>query len=487
LGRPQRFGCGRQGISQSQIPTEPGLEKESLFLDRKLNQLLLSFFLLSFNYSCTTGIFMQKITLRFILSFLLQLCFIALLGFAVFILFELYNPSNTYFAGKWSSYGPYGIIAVPGMALIVIVVLLVKQSPEIRKRTQKLVIIYGVCGLVVTGGFIPYVIFPYQLQRNARAEFESVWGSNWESRLTPPASGPWMRSSYSWQIQFTGYDYDKSSFIYLDDVEYLRIGNDSFRFNAYIPKGVGPYPVIMNVHGGGWAGGDKDGDIIYRMEYMAAAGYVIFNLNYGAVAEENIGRQYNMSEICANIATFTDFLAANGTSQYKADISRTFMMGLSAGGHLSALMAVGRNNVCNWNPAVRLIGGIHYYPPVDFFHPGTNPGLAYALYIWDVIQANMTEHPEIWEKYNPYSYVKPGSIVGDAVPNLILQGSMDTVVPAVEVRDYAAACDSLGIKSVYLEVPKAEHVFEGRGQFAGGQLTIWAMERFCQLVLADLA
>jgi len=89
-------------------------------------------------------------------------------------------------------------------------------------------------------------------------------------------------------------------------------------------------------------------------------------------------------------------------------------------------------------------------------------------------------------KYSPITYVYSNSTSTDLVPNLVFQGELDSVVSTKEVREFAQVCDEKRIKSVYIEVPKADHVFEGNYHYYGGQMTLWAMERFCQLVIQDL-
>ncbi len=44
-----------------------------------------------------------------------------------------------------------------------------------------------------------------------------------------------------------------------EDVEYLRHGDRRLIARLYKPKGAGPFPAVVDLHGGAWNNGDLDG------------------------------------------------------------------------------------------------------------------------------------------------------------------------------------------------------------------------------------
>ena len=59
-----------------------------------------------------------------------------------------------------------------------------------------------------------------------------------------------------------------------EDVEYLRHGDRRFMARLFKPQGAGPFPVVVEVHGGAWCNGDLNECQIYA-EGFARAGLAV--------------------------------------------------------------------------------------------------------------------------------------------------------------------------------------------------------------------
>ena len=44
------------------------------------------------------------------------------------------------------------------------------------------------------------------------------------------------------------------------DVEYIRHGNKGYQARVYVPKGKGPFPLVIDIHGGAWVNKDRLAD-----------------------------------------------------------------------------------------------------------------------------------------------------------------------------------------------------------------------------------
>ena len=46
----------------------------------------------------------------------------------------------------------------------------------------------------------------------------------------------------------------------VEDVEYIRHGGKPYLATLYRPKGAGPFPIMVELHGGAWCRSDRHGD-----------------------------------------------------------------------------------------------------------------------------------------------------------------------------------------------------------------------------------
>ena len=65
----------------------------------------------------------------------------------------------------------------------------------------------------------------------------------------------------------------------VDDVEYLRHGNRPLLARLYKPRGKGPFPLIVDLHGGGWNRKDRMTDV-GTDEPLAKSGAVVASLDF---------------------------------------------------------------------------------------------------------------------------------------------------------------------------------------------------------------
>ncbi len=65
----------------------------------------------------------------------------------------------------------------------------------------------------------------------------------------------------------------------IQDVPYDVPGTTQQIMDIYEPDGVGPYPAVILIHGGGFTSGDK-ADVQAAADRIAQAGFVVFAPNY---------------------------------------------------------------------------------------------------------------------------------------------------------------------------------------------------------------
>src|SRR5215216_4075564 len=116
------------------------------------------------------------------------------------------------------------------------------------------------------------------------------------------------------------------------DVEYRRDGSESWLARVYEPQGSGPFPTLLEVHGGAWNNNDRTQNAPLD-EALAASGLVVAAIDF------HLGTQAPHPAAQADINYATRWLKVraadfNGTSEALGGL------GLSSGGHQIMLSAM---------------------------------------------------------------------------------------------------------------------------------------------------
>ncbi|MCH9652707.1 MAG: sulfatase-like hydrolase/transferase [Planctomycetes bacterium] len=115
-------------------------------------------------------------------------------------------------------------------------------------------------------------------------------------------------------------------------VTYARYGDRTLEMDIYRPKGVwGELPAVVCIHGGGWANGNRVNHEKVA-QAIAARGYVAATISYRLSGEAPFPAAIHDCKAAVR------FLRANAKA-YGIDTENIGAIGLSAGGHLTALLA----------------------------------------------------------------------------------------------------------------------------------------------------
>jgi len=116
------------------------------------------------------------------------------------------------------------------------------------------------------------------------------------------------------------------------DVEYLRHGDKPLLARIYTPHGAGPFPAMVECHGGAWCQSDRLTEKL-RHQYMAAHGVVSIALDFRSGNED----PYPASVQDINYAVRWAKLNAR---ELKTRPDLIGLSGQSSGGHLAMLVAM---------------------------------------------------------------------------------------------------------------------------------------------------
>ena len=222
-----------------------------------------------------------------------------------------------------------------------------------------------------------------------------------------------------------------------------------------IAKREGPFPVLLQVHGGAWVIGKKEEQAKPLMYHMAERGWVCVAINY------------RLSPTAAFPAHIVDVKKAivwikDNIAEFGGDPDFIAITGGSAGGHLSSLAAL-TPNCPEYQPGFEdrdttVQAAAPFYGVFDFLDRyDIRPKMAMDSFLGKrVMQCTKEENPELWDQGSPLSRVN-----ADAPPFFVVQGTHDTLVWVEEARTFVSALQAVSQQPVgYAELPGAQHAFE---------------------------
>ena len=116
------------------------------------------------------------------------------------------------------------------------------------------------------------------------------------------------------------------------DIEYLRHGDKPLLARLYKPRGTGPFPIIVDLHGGAWCKKDRTSDA-GTDEPLAKSGVIVVALDFRMPPDAG----YPASLADVNYAI--RWCKAHAT-EWNGRADRVGMLGVSSGGHQAMLAAM---------------------------------------------------------------------------------------------------------------------------------------------------
>ena len=226
------------------------------------------------------------------------------------------------------------------------------------------------------------------------------------------------------------------------NVQYANV-SPAEKMDIYLPNSIGPYPVVIWIHGGGFESGDKSGNGAKPAMEALSRGYAVVSINYRLSKDAKFPAQIN------DVKAAIRFLRANA-KEYDLNPNKIAVWGSSAGRGLAALAgtsgnvkelqndSLGYGNVSNQVQAVVDENG-----PINFGtllpqlenDTGTNNSLNYnaSKHMLKLLLGNdVSLVPYKVTKSNPETYIRP-----EDPPFFIEHGTADTIIPYQQSVDFA--------------------------------------------------
>ena len=257
------------------------------------------------------------------------------------------------------------------------------------------------------------------------------------------------------------------------DVKYGSV-SPTQTLDIYLPnEGSKPYPVIVEIHGGGFMLKMIDSKSPYDVQVAEAGtrrGYAVVCVNYRLSGEARFPRAVN------DMKAIIRFIRANA-KKYNFDPDRIISWGGSAGGNLAAMLGTTGNvddlngdNTENLKYRSNVQAVVDWYGPCDFLRYDDqfkasgkteassksvfSPTSSETLYIGQ----DLKKDTAFTERANPETYI-PTMKKGDAPYFIIQHGTDDNNIPTVQSVNFANKLRAhLGNDMVHLDlVPGASH------------------------------
>lgn len=220
------------------------------------------------------------------------------------------------------------------------------------------------------------------------------------------------------------------------------------KLDLYMPdEGEGLFPVIVHIHGGGFAIGDKRDIHLLPLLRGLERGYAVASVNYRLSGEATFPA--GLQDVKAAIR----WLRAN-SEQYQLDGERIIAWGGSSGGNLAAMVCLTADvaeledlNLGNEAYPSRVQVAVDWFGPTDFLKMDeqlVESGLGLADHSEAdspesrYLGAKITEIPETVQRANPMTYIH-----ADMPPILIQHGRLDPLVPVQQSEIFAQKLEQI--------------------------------------------
>jgi len=213
----------------------------------------------------------------------------------------------------------------------------------------------------------------------------------------------------------------------VEDVEYQRLDDQPWLARLYKPRGTGPFPTVVDVHGGAWNNGDRLNDAVMNSA-LAAQGVLTVAIDF---------RQPPQAGYPASLQDFN--YAVRWLKVHAADFGgtpRIGALGVSSGGHVVLLAGM------------RPSDPRYTAQPLDG-HPDVDASLGYVIACWPVSdplyryqlhkaagnETIVKAHDAYWgteeamAEGNPPLILERGEEIAPLPPALVIQRTVDDAHP----------------------------------------------------------
>ncbi|MBI4617124.1 MAG: alpha/beta hydrolase [Planctomycetes bacterium] len=226
------------------------------------------------------------------------------------------------------------------------------------------------------------------------------------------------------------------------DIPYCSPDGEDLLLDAYLPKGEGPFPAVVVIHGGSWRSGTRR-QLALHAWWFAREGLAAFAIDYRLAPRHVWPAQIHDCKAAVR------WIRAHA-AEYRVDPERIGAHGYSAGGHLAALLGAA-------GPGDGLEGvqeGEESDTRIQAVSVGAAPlDLRGSATFQEFLGGPPGAIPDVYRAASPVVHVS-----GDEPPFFFFNGSRDRVVRSNSLRAMIDPLRAAGIRAEFYEVEGTGHI-----------------------------
>ena len=245
------------------------------------------------------------------------------------------------------------------------------------------------------------------------------------------------------------------------NITYRTVSHWEAKLDLIQPRGLtAPAPTLIYYHGGGWTGGNKEGQTLGFLPYLQM-GWNVVNV------------EYRLTDVALAPAAVEDARCAlrwvyKNAKQYNFDVKKIVTTGGSAGGHLALITGMlpgsaGLDNTCagdrsggsnapgpNNTDELKVAAVVDWFGITDVNELLAGPNTRSYAVAW---LGSMLNREEIARQVSPMTYVRAG-----LPPIISVHGDADPTVPYTQKQRLHQALDRIaGAAHELVTVPGGKH------------------------------
>jgi acetyl esterase/lipase len=253
--------------------------------------------------------------------------------------------------------------------------------------------------------------------------------------------------------------------------------------DVFLPQGPGPHPVVVMVHGGCWSPPWDRTLMNHASDDLRRRGIAVWNIDY-RVIENGSGYPHVFADSWAAMAR----LASDGPN-LGLDPQRVVAVGHSAGGHLALWYAAKRRG---WAPppTVRMIPPTSFRSVIslgglpDLELAARPPGSGCGTQVVEQLigRGQPRWRPSLYHDLrqpspDPFADTSVPRMGGTGVPQVLINGTEDRIIPTHFAEDYAGQMRALGDEVRVRLIERTGHIELIAPESAAWAATVEEIER----------
>lgn len=233
-----------------------------------------------------------------------------------------------------------------------------------------------------------------------------------------------------------------------NSIVYGNGGKEKLMLDLALPKGKGPFPLVVCIHGGGWRSGKRQ-QLTLLTKMLARKGFAAATISYRLAPKHKFPAQIEDCKAAIR------FLRANA-KKYHFNPKRVGVVGFSAGAHLACLLGAAdrkaglEGNGGNGDQSSRVQAVVSFFGPTDFIKRTWNADVE-KQYLIPFLGDTYEKATKKYIQASPLKYVSK-----DDPPFLFIHGDKDKLVGIYHSKIMAKKLKKVG-------VPARLEVVEGAG------------------------